>query len=97
MFGRGIYLTALPGMALMYGNGLLLCKVLLGNSENFVPTGQGEVPELAVESNSRLVTSRQGDKLLHVVRNPAQVSSNVLPIYKALNQELIGITICLNI
>ena len=89
VFGKGIYLTSLPGMALIYGNGLLLCKVLLGNSENFVPTGQGEVPQLAAESDSRLVTSRQGQKILQVVRNPAQVCSNelaykclrVLPIY----------------
>ena len=84
VFGRGIYLTTLPGMALMYGNRLLLCKVLLGKSKNFVPTGQGEVPLMAAGSDSRLVTSRQGDNILHVVRNPAQVSSNVLPIYKAL-------------
>ena len=84
VFGRGIYLTTLPGMALMYGNGLLLCKVLLGNRETFVPTGRGEVPQLAAESDSRLVTSRQGDQLLQVVRNPAQVCSHVLA-YKRLN------------
>ena len=97
VFGRGIYLTTLPGMALMYGNGLLLCKVLLGNSETFVPTGHGEVPQLAAESDSRLVTSRQGDQILQVVRNPAQVCSYVLafkclsvfPIYKKVTFEVI--------
>ena len=29
LFGPGVYLTPLPALALMYGNGLLLCKVRL--------------------------------------------------------------------
>ena len=29
MFGAGIYFTEMPSISLMYGNGLVLCKVLL--------------------------------------------------------------------
>ena len=30
LFGRGVYLSPLPGVSLMYGDGLLLCRVILG-------------------------------------------------------------------
>ena len=33
MFGRGVYLSALPGVSMMYGEALLLCRVLLGKCE----------------------------------------------------------------
>jgi len=39
MFGRGVYLSPLPGVSLMYGETLLLCKVLLGKCQTYHPTG----------------------------------------------------------
>ena len=39
LFGVGVYLSPLPGVSMMYGDGLLLCKVLLGKSEEYHPTG----------------------------------------------------------
>merc|ERR1711923_147256 len=33
MFGRGVYFSEMPSVSLMYGNGLLLCKVMLGNNK----------------------------------------------------------------
>ena len=39
LFGAGVYLSPLPGVSMMYGEGLLLCKVLLGKSEEYHPTG----------------------------------------------------------
>ena len=40
LFGLGVYLSPLPGVSMMYGDGLLLCKVLLGKSEEYHPTGR---------------------------------------------------------
>merc|ERR550532_1926532 len=39
MFGRGVYFSEIPAVSLMYGNGLLLCKVMLGKCETFKPQG----------------------------------------------------------
>merc|ERR1711997_512871 len=47
LFGVGAYLSPLPGVSMMYGDGLLLCKVLLGKSEEYHPTGRGS-PMVAV-------------------------------------------------
>ena len=37
LFGEGIYFSQYPAVSLMYGNGLILFKVLLGNCELFTP------------------------------------------------------------
>merc|ERR1712119_197978 len=37
LFGVGVYLSPLPGVSMMYGDGLLLCKVLLGKYEEYHP------------------------------------------------------------
>ena len=39
LFGRGLYMSPLPGVSLMYGETLLLCKVLLGKCQTYQPTG----------------------------------------------------------
>jgi len=39
LFGRGLYMSPLPGVGLMYGQTLLLCKVLLGKCQTYHPTG----------------------------------------------------------
>ena len=44
LFGRGVYLSELPGVSLMYGENLLLCKVILGKSEIYYPNGQTPPP-----------------------------------------------------
>merc|ERR1712183_1020912 len=36
LFGVGVYLSPLPGVSMMYGDGLLLCKVLRGNMKNII-------------------------------------------------------------
>jgi len=74
MFGRGIYFSELPAVSLMYGNGLLLCKVLPGNTELFQPQGvaPGDIPE---EYDAREVQATASDSqgIIHVIKTPAQI------------------------
>merc|ERR1711892_853887 len=71
LFGRGIYLSEQPGISLMYGSGLLLCKVLLGNCEIFQP--KGEIPaEIPGIYDSREVI-KDGVGIVHVVKKPSQI------------------------
>ena len=39
LFGRGVYMSPLPGVSMMYGHTLLLCKDLLGKFQIYHPTG----------------------------------------------------------
>merc|ERR1719320_712080 len=69
MFGRGIYFSELPAVSLMYGNGLLLCKVLPGKTELFQPQGvaPGDIPE---EYDAREVQATASDSqgIIHVIK-----------------------------
>ena len=38
LFGQGVYLSSLPGVSLMYGDGLLLCRVILGRQSTSTST-----------------------------------------------------------
>ena len=73
VFGEGIYFSQYPAVSLMYGNGLILFKVLLGNCELFTPkplSEQGEIPEIF---DSREVKATDGSSVIHVVKKPSQV------------------------
>ena len=73
LFGEGIYFSQHPAVSLMYGNGLILFKVMLGNCELFTPkplSEQGEIPEIF---DSREVKATDGSSVIHVVRKPSQV------------------------
>merc|ERR1711892_1403916 len=73
MFGRGIYFSELPAISLMYGNGLLLCKVVPGNCEVYKPQ-QGVPPcEISEEHDSREVQATDSQGVIHVVKSPAQI------------------------
>lgn len=52
LFGRGVYLSPLPGVCMMYGEALLLCRVLLGRCEKYFPNG-APPPPLAEHFDSR--------------------------------------------
>merc|ERR1719244_1344563 len=71
LFGRGIYFFEFPVVSLMYGSGLLLCKVLLGTCETFHPRGEipGDIPDMF---DSRVII-KDGMGIVHVVKNPAQI------------------------
>ena len=72
MFGRGVYFSEIPAISLMYGNGLLLCKVMLGRCEVFKP--QGSTPEdIPAQYDSREVRSFENEGVIHVVKRSAQI------------------------
>ena len=73
VFGEGIYFSEMPSVSLMYGNGLILCKVLLGNCQVFTPQPEAKQPEIPESFDSREVRAVEGSSVIHVVKKPAQV------------------------
>ena len=73
VFGEGIYFSELPAVSLMYGNGLILCKVLLGNCQLFSPQPEAKQPEIPEGFDSREVKAVEGSSVVHVVKKPSQV------------------------
>ena len=73
LFGEGIYFSQYPAVSLMYGNGLILFKVLLGNCQLFTPKPQTKQPEVPEMFDSREVKASDGSSVIHVVKNPSQV------------------------
>merc|ERR1711994_1002465 len=71
LFGRGVYLSPLPGVSMMYGDGLLLCRVLMGKSEVYHPTGCTP-PPIPAEYDSRVVI-RDNIAVVIVVKKPQQI------------------------
>ena len=55
----------------MYGDGLLLCRVILGRCEKYQPTG-GTPASLGEQYDSRMVV-RDNQEIVVVVRSPGQV------------------------
>ena len=73
LFGEGIYFSQYPAVSLMYGNGLILFKVLLGNCELFTPKPLSKQPEIPEIFDSREVRASDGSSVIHVVKKPSQV------------------------
>ena len=73
LFGKGIYFSQYPAVSLMYGNGLILFKVLLGNCELFTPKPLSKQPEIPEIFDSREVRAVDGSSVIHVVKEPSQV------------------------
>jgi len=73
MFGRGVYFSEIPAVSLMYGNGLILCKVLLGNCQEYRPVASGEQPDIPEGFDSRQVITKDGSSVIHVARNTSQI------------------------
>lgn len=71
LFGRGVYLSELPGVSLMYGEGLLLCKVILGKCQKYYPNGQTP-PPIPDGFDSRIVI-KDGLEVVTVVKNASQI------------------------
>jgi len=73
MFGRGVYFSEMPAVSLMYGNGLILCKVLLGRCEELRPVSGGVEADMAATVDSRRVVAGRDSGVIHVVRRPTQI------------------------
>lgn len=72
LYGRGVYFSELPAISLLYGDGLLLCKVLSGRCDIYKSTGS-ECGDIGDEFDSRDVQSRDGVGLVHVIKNTTQI------------------------
>ena len=72
MFGKGVYFSEIPSVSLMYGNGLLLCKVMLGACDVFKPRGIFP-PDIAEEFDSREIQDNDNFGAIHLVKNPDQI------------------------
>ena len=73
LFGKGIYFSQYPAVSLIYGNGLILFKVLVGNCELFTPKPLSEQPEIPEMFDSREVRAVDGSSVINVVKEPSQV------------------------
>jgi len=71
LFGKGVYFSELPGVSLMYGESILLCKVLLGKCQKYYPNGLTP-PEIPEEFDSRVIV-REGLEVVTVVKKPSQI------------------------
>ena len=54
LFGTGLYFSELPYVSLVYGSGLVLCKVLTGDSRQYFPDGSTP-PEIESDVDTRIV------------------------------------------
>ena len=71
LFGKGVYFSELPGVSLMYGESLILCKVLLGKCQKYYPNGLTP-PEIPDEFDSRVII-RGGLEVVTVVKKASQI------------------------
>ena len=76
-YGKGIYFSCFSSMALMYGNNIIVCKVILGNCETLKMDETSMVTrEIPAEFNSRKLTRNdERDARICVVKE----ASNILP------------------
>ena len=72
IFGKGVYLTEIPTLSLMYGNGLLLCKVLPGNCENLNNQADKYLP-FDEKYDSREIKNSLGIRIMQVIRRTSQI------------------------
>jgi len=71
LFGKGVYFSELPGVSLMYGESLILCKVLLGKCQKYYPNGLTP-PEIPEDFDSRVII-REGLEVVTVVKKASQI------------------------
>ena len=72
IFGKGIYFSPIPALSLLYGNGLLLCKVLPGSVENIIMR-QTQPHPFNTEYDSREISTDGKTSLIHMVRHASQI------------------------
>ena len=73
VFGKGIYFSEHPGYSTLYGNALILCKVLLGNSQNINKEGCKSHPDFPEIYDSKRINSTSLEGQIYVVRRNSQI------------------------
>ena len=71
MYGKAIYLSESPALSLMYGNALILCKVIPGNCE--ILRINNPVMPMHDCYDSREVLATNGESLIHAIRRKEQI------------------------
>lgn len=72
IFGKGAYFSEYPAVSMMYGEALLLCKVMPGRCESFRHSNF-PFPDIQTEFNSREILSNSGTSVIHVVKTASQI------------------------
>ena len=73
VYGRGVYMSEFPGVSLMYGNGLLLCKVLLGSVETVSMVDISDRTQSIGENFDTREVVKDGVTVMHVIKNSDQI------------------------
>ena len=72
VFGKGAYFSEYPAVSMMYGEALLLCKVMPGRCESLRHSNY-PFADIQMEFNSREILSNSGTSVIHVVRTASQI------------------------
>ena len=72
VFGKGAYFSEYPAVSMMYGEALLLCKVMPGGCESLRHSNY-PFPDIQMEFNSREILSNSGTSVYHVVKTASQI------------------------
>ena len=72
VFGKGAYFSEYPAVSMMYGEALLLCKVMPGRCESLRHSNY-PFPDIQMEFNSREILSNSGTSVYHVVKTASQI------------------------
>ena len=72
LFGKGVYFSEMPALSLIYGDGLILCKVLPGLCENMKIQNKTESP-INTPYDSRVITTPTGTSIIHVIKRTSQI------------------------
>ena len=72
LFGKGVYFSEIPALSLIYGDGLILCKVLPGLCENIKMQNKTGTP-INAPYDSRVITTPAGTSIIHVIKRTSQI------------------------
>ena len=73
VFGKGIYFSEHPGYTTLYGNALILCKVLLGNNLIIKKETCKSHPDFPEIFDSKKINSSSLEGQIYVVRRNSQI------------------------
>ena len=72
VFGKGAYFSEYPAVSMMYGEALLLCKVMPGRCESLRHSNY-PFRDIPMEFNSREILSNNGTSVIQVVKTASQI------------------------
>ena len=72
VFGKGAYFSEYPAVSMMYGEALLLCKVMPGRCESLRHSNY-PFRDIPMEFNSREILSNSGTSVIQVVKTASQI------------------------